>query len=312
VAADVFQAFLDSAVRTASPLALAALGETLVERTGIMNLGTEGAIIAGALGAAVTATYAGAETGLIGGAVAGLIVSAVFACFVLLLGTEQIITGTALTIGALGITSALYRVLFGASGPGLTIPTLPAIRVPGLAALPIVGAPLFAQPLTTYLMYAVAAVATWFLFHTPTGLSWRATGERPEAASAAGVATKWLQLSGVLLGGALGGLSGAALVLGQVGTFAEGMSAGRGFIAIAIVALGRWHPMGALAAALLFGAATAAQFLFQALGSSLPYQLFLAIPYLLALAVLAGGIGRARAPAALGRRLFVSDNFQGG
>jgi len=308
VAADALSAFLDSSIRTATPLALAALGETMVERTGIMNLGTEGAIIAGALGAAVTATYAGADAGMLGGAMAGLVVSAVFACFVLLLGTEQIITGTALTIGSLGLTSALYRVIFGASGAGLTIPTLPALRVPGFAALPIMGVPLFQQPVTTYLIYALTPVATWFLFRTPMGLSWRATGERPEAASAAGVATKWLQLSGILIGGVLGGLSGAALVLGQVGTFAEGMSAGRGFIAIAIVALGRWHPMGAFGAALLFGAATAAQFLFQALGSSLPYQLFLAIPYLLALAVLAGGIGRTRAPAALGRRLFVSDN----
>lgn len=309
VAADVLSAFLDSSIRTATPLALAALGELMVERTGIMNLGTEGAMIAGALGAAVTATYAGADAGLLGGAMAGLVVSAVFACFVLVLGTEQIITGTALTIGSLGITSALYRVLFGASGAGLTIPTLPSLRVPGLAALPFIGTPLFQQPVTTYLIYIMTAVATWFLFRTPAGLSWRATGERPEAASAAGIATKWLQLSGILIGGLLGGLGGAALVLGQVGTFAEGMSAGRGFIAIAIVALGRWHPIGALAAALLFGAATAAQFLFQALGSSLPYQLFLAIPYLLALAVLAGGIGRARAPAALGKRLFVSDNF---
>jgi simple sugar transport system permease protein len=281
----------------------------MVERTGIMNLGTEGAIIAGALGAAVTATSAGAEAGLLGGAMAGLVVSAVFALFVLWLGTEQIITGTALTIGSLGLTSALYRVLFGASGAGLTIPTLPALRMPGLAALPIIGPPFFQQPVTTFLLYILTGFAAWFLFRTPAGLSWRATGERPEAASAAGIATKRLQLGGVLVGGALGGLSGAALVLGQVGTFAEGMSAGRGFIAIAIVALGRWHPMGALAAALLFGAATAAQFLFQALGSSLPYQLFLAIPYLLALAVLAGGIGRTRAPAALGKRLFVSDNF---
>ena len=308
MAGDVLLAFLDSSIRTATPLALAALGETMVERTGIMNLGTEGAIIAGALGAAVTATYAGAEAGLLGGAAAGLVVSGVFACFVLLLGTEQIITGTALTIGSLGLTSALYRVLFGASGAGLTIPTLPVLRVPLLAALPIVGTSLFQQPVTTYVMYVVAAVSTWFLFRTTAGLSWRATGERPEAASAAGIATKSLQLGGVLLGGALGGLSGAALVLSQVGTFAEGMSAGRGFIAIAIVALGRWHPLGALAAALLFGAASAAQFLFQALGSSLPYQLFLAIPYLLALVVLAGGIGRTRAPAALGRSLFVSDN----
>jgi simple sugar transport system permease protein len=127
-------------------------------------------------------------------------------------------------------------------------------------------------------------------------------GERPEAAVAAGIRPRRVQLAAVLIGGALGGVSGGTLVLAQAGTFAEGMSAGRGFIAIAIVVLGRWQPVGVALAALLFGAASALQYLFQAMGWTLPYQLFLALPYVLTLLVLAGATGRSAAPAALGAR----------
>jgi simple sugar transport system permease protein len=140
-----------------------------------------------------------------------------------------------------------------------------------------------------------------WLYRTGAGLSLRAVGERPAAAIAAGVSPMRQQLLAVLFGGALGGLAGGSLVLAQVGTFAEGMSAGRGFIAIAIVALGRWHPAGVALAALLFGGANALQFVFQAMGWDLPYQIFLALPYVVTLFALAGAVGRQAAPAALGR-----------
>jgi simple sugar transport system permease protein len=138
------------------------------------------------------------------------------------------------------------------------------------------------------------------MFHTHAGLALRACGEAPAAARVAGIAVTRVQVLAVLFAGALAGLGGATLVLAQAGTFAEGMSAGRGFVAIAIVVLGRWHPVGAVVGALVFGAASALQTLFQALGSTLPYQLFLALPYLLTLAALAGVAGRSRPPAALG------------
>jgi simple sugar transport system permease protein len=129
----------------------------------------------------------------------------------------------------------------------------------------------------------------------------RAIGERPEAAETAGVPVDRYRVAATLFGGLLGGLAGGTLVLEQAGTFVEGMSAGRGFIAIAIVVLGRWHPLGVAIGALVFGAASALQFAFQAMGWSAPYQLFLVTPYLLTLAALAGAVGRARAPAALGK-----------
>jgi simple sugar transport system permease protein len=167
----------------------------------------------------------------------------------------------------------------------------------------MIGIALFAQPPITYLTYLIGPALAWWFSRTHAGLALRAIGERPEAAEAAGIAVDRARTLAILFGGALGGLAGGTLVLAQAGTFAEGMSAGRGFIAIAIVVLGRWTPFGVVGGALLFGAASALQFAFQAMGWNAPYQLFLAAPYLLTLAVLTGAVGRARAPAALGRSL---------
>jgi simple sugar transport system permease protein len=173
--------------------------------------------------------------------------------------------------------------------------------VPGLATVPFLGRAFFAQPVITYVVYVAFPLLWWWLYRTRPGLALRAIGERPGAAEAAGVRTGRVRALAILFGGLMGGLSGSTLVLAQAGTFAEGMSAGRGFIAIAVVALGRWHPAGVAVAAALFGAASASQFLFQAMGWTLPYQLFLAFPYALTLVALARVGARASAPAALGR-----------
>jgi simple sugar transport system permease protein len=217
------------------------------------------------------------------------------------LRADQIITGTALTLGAYGATGTLYRVVFGEGGVALSVPTFRPLPIPLLSEIPIVGPAFFAQPPLTYLLLVLVPVVWWWLYRTHGGLALRAIGERPSAALVAGVHVSRWRTGAVLAGSALGGLAGATLVLAQVGTFSEQMSAGRGFIALAVVALGRWTPQGAVAAALLFGAASALQYRFQAQGSALPYQLFLALPYALTLLVLAGGAGRARAPAGLAR-----------
>ena len=299
--------FLEATVRTATPLALAALGETLVERAGVINIGLEGVIIAGAFGALVGASLApgaaGVTLGFTVGALAGLAVAAVFAAFAVWLRTDQIITGTAVTLAALGTTGTLYRLAYGDAGAALTIPTTAPLAFPGLAAIPLVGRALFAQPPVTYALYLLAPALAWWLRRTHAGLALRAVGEHPEAAAAAGIRPRRVQAGAVLVGGALGGVAGAILVLAQAGTFVEGMSAGRGFIAIAVVVLGRWQPLGVVAAALLFGASGALQYLFQAMGWALPYQLFLAVPYVLTLVVLAAVAGRTEAPAALGQRV---------
>jgi simple sugar transport system permease protein len=169
-----------------------------------------------------------------------------------------------------------------------------------LHAIPVIGPALFEQPILTYIGWLLIPFAGWFLFRSWWGLALRACGESPVAARASGVPVVRVRMLATLMGGALAGIAGATLVLAQVGTFAERMTAGRGFIAIAIVVLGRWRPLGVLLAALLFGAAGALQFALQSMGLSTPYQLFLALPYLVALLALAGSTRKARAPLALG------------
>ena len=298
---DALGGFLEATVRTATPLALAALGEAITERAGVINIGLEGAVIAGAFGGLVGATAGGLALGWTGAALAGAATAAVFALFAVALRADQIITGTAVTLLALGLTGALYHSFYGAQGAALSIPTSRAVAFPLLADIPIIGGAFFAQPLVTYFVYVLVPVLAWWLARTHAGLALRATGESPEAAIAAGIRPARQRTAAVLFGGLLGGLAGGTLVLAQVGTFAENMSAGRGFIAIAIVALGRWHPAGVALASLLFGAAIALQYLFQAMGWAVPYQIFLALPYVVTLFALAGAAGRHRAPAALGR-----------
>jgi ABC-type uncharacterized transport system permease subunit len=299
---DALAPFLEATVRTATPLAFAALGELVAERAGVINIGLEGTIIAGAFGGLVTAGAAGVGAGFVGAICAGMIVAAIFAFFVVTLKSDHIITGTAISMLGVGATGTLYRILYGTTGAALETPTLAPFAIPMLHDIPIVGAAFFAQPAVTYLLYGLVPLLAWWLSRTGTGLALRAVGERPEAAVAAGISPARVRWAALLFCGAMGGLSGGTLVLAQVGTFNEGISAGRGFIAIAIVVLGRWSALGVGGAALLFGAASALQYLAQAMGWGLPYQFSLALPYVLTLIALAGARGRSAAPAALGAR----------
>jgi simple sugar transport system permease protein len=293
--------FLASAVRVATPLLLAALGETISERGGVINLGIEGAMLAGALGAALGATAQGPWAGVGLAILAGIAVAAVIAGISVGAGADQIITGTAITLGTIGLTGAVYRRAYGPGGVGLSLATLGAHPVPLLSGIPVIGPAFFAQSVLTYVAYAAVPILWWALFRTSWGLRLRAAGESAENARAAGIRVGVIRGVGLLIGGGFAGLAGASLVLAQVGTFAERMTAGRGFIAIAIVVLGAWHPGRVLCAALFFGAAMALQFLFQSLAAGVPYQFFLMLPYLLTLLVLAGAVGKSRAPADLGR-----------
>lgn len=293
--------FLAATIRTATPLALAALGEMLVERTGLINIGLEGAVLAGAYGALAGATAGGVAGGYASAMLGGLIVGALFAFCVLVLRADQIITGMALTLLSAGATGTLYRAWYGASGAALHAPTSGPHAIPALASIPVAGEALFDQPTITYFVYLLVPALAWWMYRTHAGLALRAIGERPDAAEAAGVPVRSMRAVAAMTGGLLGGLAGGTLVLAQAGTFVENMSAGRGFIALAIVVLGRWRPEGVALGALLFGAASALQYAFQAMGWNAPYQIFLAAPYLLTLAALAGAMGRTRAPAALGR-----------
>jgi simple sugar transport system permease protein len=298
--AELMIAFGSATVRVATPLLLAALGETVSERAGVLNLGIEGAMLGGALGAAIGALAGGPMAGLALGITAGVVASLVLALVAVVWRADQIIAGTAVTLGAIGLTGLIAQRAFGSAGAGLEVPTLAPVALPGLSHIPVLGPIFFDQSPLSYLGYLLVPLTGWLLFRTRYGLELRACGEAPASARASGVAVTRVRVTATLLGGALAGLAGATLVLAQVGTFTERMTAGRGFIAIAIVVLGRWHPFGVAIAALLFGAATALQFLIQAAGvTAVPYQLVLALPYLLAILALAGAVGRSRAPAGL-------------
>lgn len=291
---------LAATVRTTTPLLIAALGELVTERAGVINIGLEGAIIGGAFAAAALAPVVGITGGFAAGAGAGLLLGAVMAVFVVVLRADQIISGTAVALLGLGLTAALYHAIYGAAGIALTVPTSSAFRLPGLANLPVVGGALFDQPPVTYVAYLLIPLVWWYLYRTHGGLALRSIGEAPDAARSAGVAVRRVRAGAILVGSALGGLAGAVLVLAQAGTFAEGMSAGRGFIAIAIVALGRWQPVGVAGAAGIFGLATAMQYVVQALGWPIRYELILPLPYVLTLVALVIA-PRGSAPAMLAR-----------
>jgi simple sugar transport system permease protein len=236
-------------------------------------------------------------------ALAGGAVAICFAAVAIWGRTDQIIAGTALTLGSIGVTGVLYQRAFGAGGIGLDLPRFAPVPIPGLEKIPVVGPAFFSQPWPTYLALVAAGLVGWVLFRTTLGLELRATGEAAGAASASGLPVRRIQAAAVLFGGVMAGIGGGTLVLAQVGSFAERMTAGRGFIAIAIVVLGRWHPAGVVLAALGFGAASSLQFAFQAMGLAVPYQFFLMLPYVVALLALAGLVGRARAPGGLGKAL---------
>jgi simple sugar transport system permease protein len=296
--------FLGATLRIATPLLWAALGELVAERAGVINLSVEAAMLVGCLAAAVGAAATGDPwVGVLAASFGGGVVAAVFAMVAIGARSDQIITGTALTLGSVGVTGIWYREAFGAGGAGLSLPTFTPWTVPGASSLPIIGPALFNQPMLTYLGLLAVPIVWGILFRTTAGLKLRATGEAAANAQAAGIRVRWVQAGAVLVGGVLAGIGGATLVLAQVGTFSERMTAGRGFIAIAVVVLGRWHPDGVLMAALGFGATTALQFAFQAMGLAVPYQFFLMLPYLVALAALTGVAGRAKAPRQLGQTI---------
>ncbi len=296
--------FVAAAIRIATPLLWAGLGEMIAERAGVINLSVEGAMLAGCLAAAVGAASTGDPWfGVLAGLAAGGVVASVFAGVAVWGRANQIITGTALTLASIGVTGVWYRQAFGPAGAGLSLPTFAAVKLPGVGAIPVLGPAVFEQPVLTFLAMAAVPMAWWFLFRTTAGLRLRATGEAAGAAEAGGVRVRKVQTVAVVVGGLLAGLGGATLVLAQVGTFTERMTAGRGFIAIAIVVLGRWHPAGVMVAALGFGLANALQFAFQAMGLAVPYQFLLMLPYVVALVALTGVAGRARAPAQLGQTI---------
>jgi simple sugar transport system permease protein len=288
----------------ATPLLLAAIGGLLSERTGIVNVGLEGMMLAGACAAAVGSLWAGTPwVGLLAGGAAGGLLGLLHALACVRLRADHVVSGTAVNLLALGGTGFLIYRIFGIHGNTPTVPKLAPLAFPGLTGVPILGPTLARSAPTVLLAFAAAGAVHLALYRTAWGLRIRAVGERPEAALAAGIRVTRLRTWAVTIGGALAGFGGAHLSLGDLSQFVERMTSGRGFVALAALICGRWHPIGATAACLFFGFAEAFTEGLQGGGTPLPSQFFLALPFALTLAVLAGFAGRARPPAALGRRI---------
>ena len=293
--------FLAASIRIATPLLFGALGGLLSERAGTFAVGIEGMMLAGAFGGAVTTLLtADTGTGLAvsagSGAAAGLVVAVATAKF----RADHMVTGLALNILVVGLTSFLLRGLFGGQAPVIQLPTLKALPIPYLADLPGIGRVLFQQPALTYAALALTLAISVLLAKTRTGLMLRAVGENPEAAFTAGSNPVRVRMAAIVAGGALAGLGGAVLSLQEVGTFTDGMTNGRGFIALAAIIVGRWVPFPTLLGCLLFGGVAALELRVQGWDLLVSSYIIQMTPYLAALAVLAG-IGRgARLPAAIG------------
>ena len=272
----------------ATPLLLAAQGEVFTERVGVINVGLEGMLLVGALASVWVALLTGSPlAGVLAAVAAGVALAALFALFGVALRRDQVIVGTALNFLALGLTGVLFRAYFSGRTVGVA-PTLPRLADTDINALVV-------------LALLLVPLGQWLLFRTRLGVTLRAAGEVPEAAAAGGSRVNRLRVAWVLAGGAFAGAGGAALAIGINNAFTENMTGGRGFIALAAVVFGRWTPVGVLGAALLFAAADVAQARLQAAGLvTVPYPVFLAIPYVLTLAALALRGARVRAPAALG------------
>jgi simple sugar transport system permease protein len=285
--------FLLQTLRIAVPYLLAAAGGVMSERVGIIALGLEGMMLSGAFGAALGSYYGGsAWMGILGAIAAGLVITSILAVCVLRFKANQVVTGVALNLLAVGVTRFFLRLTFDSASN--------SPRVPGFGGEGSANAMLasFANPLVWLGLIALPALG-WVLYKTPFGLRARAVGEKPEAASTLGVAVTPLRLKGLLLAGSLASLGGAYLALDQH-QFTDGMTAGRGFIALAAVIFGRWEPTRVAVACLLFAAAETLQIQLQGAGL-VPSQFVEMIPYVLTIVALAGVVGRSVAPAALGK-----------
>ncbi len=279
-------------LRVATPLIYATIGEVYTERAGILNLGIEGIMFLGAfVGFAVAfkANEAGLAgylwIGLLGAIIAGVIMSLLMGLFTVTLGVNQHVSGLGITLLSIGLSLFGFRLVFGESAVLPSIDPFPQYSIFG--ELPFLG-PIFRQYALTYLAFIVLIpLATWLLYRTSFGLQLRSVGENPEAADAAGVNVFLTRYVALVMGGALMAIGGAFLSLAQLGAFSPGIIAGRGWVCIALVIFAKWDPIRAMWGALLFGGVFALQLRLQTIGMELPFEVFLALPYLVTIAALA-------------------------
>lgn len=295
-----FTDYLLASLRLSVPLAFAALGGLWSERSGVLNIGLEGMLLAGAFASAAGAFFSGnVWVGMLLAIAVGGIVGILHAYLCVTLRVDQLVSGLAINLTVAGLTSFWSRILFN-SGQAQTLPSINTIGIPFLQDIPIIGFIIFKQDPLVYLLFLLVPLSTYLLFRTSLGLSLRAVGEYPRAADTAGVSVALVRYIAVTLSGCLAALGGAYLSLVHVKFFVEDMSAGKGFIALAALIFGRWHPVSTVLACLLFGATEALQLRIQAFNLNIPYQFLVMLPYIIALLALVGLAGKSTPPAALG------------
>ena len=294
--------FLAAAIRMAAPLILVGIGGVFTERTGIFNIGMEGTMLIGCM----VSVYVSLVTGnlwlaTLAAMLVGSLIGLIHAFLTVTRRADQIVTGAAINLFALGITNLLNSQLYAGFEYRPRVTMYPIVAPEVLQELPFIGPILFAQPVIVYLAFLLPIIATWILYKTSWGLNIRAVGDHPHAVATAGLSVNKLKYQGVIISGMFAGLGGAALVLADLGLFATGMTAGRGFAVLAALVVGKWNPVLVAAACILFGAADAFQLRAQTAQFAIPYQLFVMLPYLLTIAALAGLVGRTVGPKTVGK-----------
>lgn len=292
--------YLAASLRLSVPLMFAAIGGLYSERSGVLNIALEGMVLAGAfISAAVTFLTGNPWLGVLSAWVGGSLVGLLHAYLSVTLRVDQLVSGLAINLSVAGLTAFMSRLVFSQEVTQ-RLPGIAPIAIPGLNQIPVLGKLLFEQDALVYLLLGLIPISTYLLFHTSLGLTLRAVGEYPRAADTAGIRVGWVRYLSVCLSGSLAALGGAYLALVHIKFFTEGMSAGKGFIALAALIFGRWHPVYTALACLLFGATEALQLRIQAFNLRIPYQFLLMLPYAIALLAMVGLAGKSTAPAALG------------
>jgi simple sugar transport system permease protein len=301
-------ALLHGSLSLAVPLIFGSLAGVLSERVGLVNIAIEGQLLAGAFVSAMVATLAhNPWVGLIGAMAAGAVVSWLLAVFAIRYVVDQIIIGVVLNVLIVGLTNFMFSTFMSANSPAFNSPPrLPSFDIPGLAQIPVLGPVFFSQTPIVYLMY-VAVAGVWFaLYKTRWGLRLRAVGEYPKAADTVGIKVYATRYRSVMIGGALAGLGGAFFTIGQSLAFGKEMTNGAGYIALAALIFGRWNPIYAALAGLLFGFAENLQYSLSTVGSHVPSDFLLMVPYVLTVVLVAGLVGKVTGPAAAGKAYIKS------
>jgi simple sugar transport system permease protein len=297
-----FTGLLQGGLLLSIPLIFGAMSGLVCERSGVINIAIEGQLLASAFVSAVVASLTDlAWWGLLAAPFAGAAISYLLATFAIKFSVDQVILGFVINVLVIGLTDYLYKkLLIPQQNTWNSPPLLEVIPIPILSKIPVVGPILFTHTIVVYLMVAIVSVVTFGLYKTKWGLRTRAVGEHPTAADTVGIDVNKLRFRNVIISGLIAGVGGAFYTVGSVGSFGKEMTAGAGFIALAALIFGKWSPIGALFAALLFGFATNLQSTLSIIGVAIPSEFMLMVPYIATIIAVTGLVGRVRAPAADG------------